>query len=140
VISVTHRPLYLRYQLNRRLDGPQNRFGNFKDYKMRLLLSQIKPRPEAYPGRSLVNTALRGNANAFLHLLLHLTVNFTRWRSSLRQCATRGKVAGSSPDGVIGIFHRNNPPRRTLALGLTQPLTDMSKVIPLQDRCGPEGR
>ena len=28
----------------------------------------------------------------------------TRWRSWLRHCATRRKVAGSNPDGVIGIF------------------------------------
>ena len=28
-----------------------------------------------------------------------------RWRSWLRQCATSRKVAGSIPDGVIGIFH-----------------------------------
>ena len=29
----------------------------------------------------------------------------TRWRSWLRHCATTRKVAGSVPDGVIGIFH-----------------------------------
>jgi len=29
----------------------------------------------------------------------------TRWRSWLRHCATNRKVAGSIPDGVIGIFH-----------------------------------
>ena len=29
----------------------------------------------------------------------------TRWRSWLRHCATSRKVAGSIPDGVIGIFH-----------------------------------
>ena len=29
----------------------------------------------------------------------------TRWRSWLRRCATSQKVAGSIPDGVIGIFH-----------------------------------
>ena len=34
------------------------------------------------------------------------------------------KVAGSIPDGVIGMFH--NPSGRTIALGLTQPLTEMS--------------
>ena len=31
--------------------------------------------------------------------------NSTRWRSWLRHCATSRKVAGSIPDGVIGIFH-----------------------------------
>jgi hypothetical protein len=29
----------------------------------------------------------------------------TRWRSKLRHCITSRKVAGSIPDGVIGIFH-----------------------------------
>jgi len=29
----------------------------------------------------------------------------TRWNSWLRHCATNRKVAGSIPDGVIGIFH-----------------------------------
>ena len=36
------------------------------------------------------------------------------------------KVAGSIPDGVIGIFHRHNPSDRNMALGSTQPLTEMS--------------
>ena len=29
----------------------------------------------------------------------------TRWRSWFRHCASSRKVAGSIPDGVIGIFH-----------------------------------
>ena len=29
----------------------------------------------------------------------------TRWRSWLRHCATSRKLAGSTPDGVTGIFH-----------------------------------
>jgi hypothetical protein len=45
-----------------------------------------------------------------------------RW---LRHYATSQKVAGSIPDGV-GIFHRRNPSGRTMALGLTQPLREMS--------------
>ena len=44
----------------------------------------------------------------------------------LRFCATNRKVAGSIPDGVIGIFHWHNPSDRTMALGSTQPLTEMS--------------
>ena len=40
--------------------------------------------------------------------------------------ATNRQVAGSIPDDVIGIFHRHNPTRRTMALGSTQPLTEMS--------------
>jgi len=50
----------------------------------------------------------------------------TRWRSWLRHCATNRKVAGSIPDGVIGIFHWHNPSGRTMTLGLTQPLTEVS--------------
>jgi hypothetical protein len=40
----------------------------------------------------------------------------TRWRSWLR----------SIPDSVTGIFHWHNPSNRTIALGLTQHLTEMS--------------
>jgi len=50
----------------------------------------------------------------------------TRWRSWLRHCATSRKVEGSIPDGAIGIFHWHNPSDRTMALGLTQPLIEMS--------------
>jgi hypothetical protein len=36
------------------------------------------------------------------------------------------KVAGSIHDGVIGIFHWLNPSSRAMALGSTQPVTEMS--------------
>jgi len=49
-----------------------------------------------------------------------------RWRSWLRHCATSRKVAGSIPDGAIGIFHLFNPSGRTVALGLIQSVTEMS--------------
>ena len=50
----------------------------------------------------------------------------SRWRSWLRHCGTSRKVAGSIPDGIIGILHWYNSSGRTMALGLTQPVTDMS--------------
>jgi hypothetical protein len=50
----------------------------------------------------------------------------TRWRSRLRHCATSRKVAGSIPDGVIVIFHLHNPSSRTMALGSTEHITEMS--------------
>jgi hypothetical protein len=50
----------------------------------------------------------------------------TWWRIWLRHYATSQKVAGSIPDGVIGIFHKHIPSGRTLALGSTQPLKEMS--------------
>ena len=48
----------------------------------------------------------------------YLKHNYMRVRSQ--------KVAGSIPDGVTGIFHWHNPSGRTMALGSTQPLTEMS--------------
>jgi hypothetical protein len=55
-----------------------------------------------------------------------MTRQGTRWRSWLRHCATSQKVAGSIPFGVNGSFHWHNPSSRTMALGSTQPLTEMS--------------
>ena len=50
---------------------------------------------------------------------------------------TSRKVAGSIPDGVTGIFRWHNPSGRTMALGLTQPLTEMStRNIFLGDKGG----
>jgi hypothetical protein len=43
----------------------------------------------------------------------------------LRYCATNQKVACSIPDGVMEFFIDINPDR-TMALGSTQPLTEMS--------------
>jgi hypothetical protein len=43
----------------------------------------------------------------------------------LRHYVTNRQVAGSIPDGVIGIF-QCHPAGRTMALGSTQPLTEMS--------------
>jgi hypothetical protein len=40
--------------------------------------------------------------------------------------ATSWKVMGSNPNEVIGFFDWPNPSSRTMALGSTQPLTEMS--------------
>jgi hypothetical protein len=47
----------------------------------------------------------------------------------LRHCATNRKVASLIPDGVIGIFYWHNLSGLTVALGSTQPLTEMSTRI-----------
>jgi hypothetical protein len=39
---------------------------------------------------------------------------------------TSQKVAGSIPDEVIGFFDSPNPSSRDMAVGSTQPLTEMS--------------
>ena len=49
----------------------------------------------------------------------------TRYRSWLRHNATSRKVAGSNPDEV-DFFNLPNPSSHTMALGSTQPLTEMS--------------
>jgi hypothetical protein len=46
-------------------------------------------------------------------------------RGLLRYYATSRKVAGSIPD-VIGFFNWPNPSSRTMAVGSTQPLIEMS--------------
>jgi hypothetical protein len=43
-----------------------------------------------------------------------------------RHPAASRKVTGSNRDGVIGIIHWHNPSGRSVALGSTQPLTEMS--------------
>ena len=50
----------------------------------------------------------------------------------LRCCATNRKVACSIPDGVIGIFNSDGP----MALGSTQPLTEMSTRRISWGKCG----
>ena len=60
-------------------------------------------------------------------LTIKKAVHFPKFHYySLRHCATSRMVAGTIPDGVIGIFQRHNPFGRTRALGSTQPLTEMS--------------
>jgi len=60
----------------------------------------------AWNVRSLYTTVARGLTKYKLHLVaVQFVSGGTRWRSWLRHCATIRKVAGSIPDGVIGIFH-----------------------------------
>ena len=49
-----------------------------------------------------------------------------QWRSWSRHTATSRKAAGSITDGVIGIFHWHNPLDRTVTIGWTKILTEMS--------------
>jgi len=61
----------------------------------------------------------------------------TRWRSWLSHCATSRKLAGSIPDGVIGIFYCINISGRTKALESTRIVLVMSKkVISLGGKSG----
>jgi hypothetical protein len=58
--------------------------------------------------------------------IFYLLPGVPRWRSWLIHGVISRKVTGSISDGVIGIFHWHNPCGLTMALGLTQPLTEMS--------------
>jgi hypothetical protein len=66
--------------------------------------------------------------NTALSIISHPVIKFrdTRWCSWLRHCATSRKINGSIPNVVNDTFHGHNPSDRTMVLGLTQPLTEMS--------------
>jgi hypothetical protein len=49
-----------------------------------------------------------------------------QWCSWLRHSATSRKVEGSIPNGVVWSFHCLIPSGRTMALGTSQPLTEIS--------------
>ena len=55
-------------------------------------------------------------------------VRGTRWRSWLRRFATSPNVAGSTPCGIIWIFHWLKPSGRTMAVGSTRPVTEISTI------------
>jgi hypothetical protein len=55
----------------------------------------------------------------------------TRQRSWLRHYATSWNVAGSIPHEVIEFFNLPNPSSRNMALGSTQPLSELStRILP----------
>jgi len=73
---------------------------------------------------------LRCDAQLILYCLVVNTCT-VKWLDTavaqwLRCCGTNRKVAGSIPGGFFGIFHWHNPSDRTMALGSTQPLSEMS--------------
>ena len=58
---------------------------------------------------ALKSTTNMGNKNIYIYISEYFGLLYydgsTRWCSWLRHCATSRKVAGSTPDGVIGFFH-----------------------------------
>jgi hypothetical protein len=49
-----------------------------------------------------------------------------QWHSWLRNCTTSQKVTDLFPSGVFGIFHWHNTSGCPMALGSTEPLTEIS--------------
>jgi hypothetical protein len=66
-----------------------------------------------FPSYKSINVQLMLGNKTTQYILIYIQRNAT-------------KLAGSIPDGVIGIFHSHNSSGRAMALGLTQPLTEMS--------------
>jgi hypothetical protein len=70
-----------------------------------------------------------GYMSGFILYIMYCYLNYwghavAQW---LRHYAVNHKIAGSIPDGVIGIFQLHNPSGRTMALGLIQRVTEMSR-------------
>jgi hypothetical protein len=61
-----------------------------------------------------INYTLLSDKTNLLYVIMYAT------------CFTSRKVAVSIPNGVNEIFHLHNPSGHTMALVLTQPLTEMS--------------
>ena len=73
---------------------------------------------------SMLVELIHMSAPAYFVYISASTINVgTRWRSLLRHSATSWKVAGSN---LWDFFVDLNPFRRSIALGSTQPLTEIS--------------
>jgi hypothetical protein len=77
--------------------------------------------------RCTIRTGNIHSVGGFRFKLDTLYMRGTRWHSWLRNCATSRKVAGSIPDVILILFW-HNPSGRTMALGSTQSLTEMSTM------------
>jgi hypothetical protein len=91
--------------------------------------------PSCSPWRSLCTSQWMNHVGSFCWRQLNYCVIFKMHiqfggplmvAHLLRYRATNRKVAGSIPDGVIGIFHWHNPSDHTMSLESTLPLTEMS--------------
>jgi len=72
------------------------------------------------------NRSIRNEGRRFGNIMYSLNQGGRAVAWWLRHYATNRQVTGSIPYGVIGIFQRHNPTGRTMALGSTHPLTEMS--------------
>jgi hypothetical protein len=61
--------------------------------------------------------------SSFICTYIH--IGRTRWRSTLRHYAVSRKITGSVPDEVVELSIDINASSRTMALGSTQPLTEI---------------
>ena len=91
------------------------------------LVKQMRERSANCPVNFTVGQSTKNIKQYFMTLSLIGNIGTgTQWHSWLKHCATSWKIVVSIPRGVIGIFRVNNPAGRTMALGSTQPLTEVS--------------
>jgi hypothetical protein len=83
---------------------------------------------DPYMVRIFTVQILNSISGTWRRVIWYLTYLYRRLRSIpiWHFNAISGKVVGSIPDEVIGFFNRPNPSSRTIDLGLTQHLTEMS--------------
>jgi len=62
----------------------------------------------------------------WINKLYHAVLGGMLWCSWFRHCAMSHTVAGLIPDAVTGIFNWHDPSGCTMALGSTQPPTEMN--------------
>jgi hypothetical protein len=65
------------------------------------------------------------HTHTYIYIVRRQRVKRSRWWRSWLVPTSR-KFVGSISDVVIGIFHGHNPSGRTMAQGLTKPLTEIS--------------
>ena len=85
-----------------------------------------------FPGKEPVPIALQPyiyivvtHKSIYIYLYIYVYQG-TRWRSKLRHCASSRKVTGSIPDCITKIFHWHKTFDSTMAVGLTQRVTEMN--------------
>ena len=117
-----------RYPLSRRIGPIQIPSRRSELQKSLWSLARIEPRFLCLPDGSLIDilTVLKTKLELkYFFIFFTLFNKQLGWAVDQLVKATSREVAGSIPDGVIGIFHWHNPFCRTMALELTKPLTEM---------------
>ena len=138
-------PLHIRYNTVSRKqhdhnDPQSNKQENLEGKFLTIIkcsgpcLTQQIPHP-TFKGFCFPRTVTHGK-NIFILFGVRLSSLELQWRMDLRmnwemECLPSNwcsyfYMVRSIPDDVTGIFHWHNPSGRTMALGSTQPLTEMS--------------
>jgi len=88
-----------------------------------IVLLSVLPLPQLCLTLSNTLFPLDFQTKLFMHFLFLLRLSSSSYVIRIKYAPTH---LGAIPDGVTGIFHWHNPAGRTMVLGLTQTLTEMS--------------